>query len=234
MVGSPPTLTRKKQKIQEMYGPMTSDEAGYVLAHQYGIDLPKYLTISDIDRIRSLIPRDIPIIKAPKVVKQKTKPKKKAYTSYPLINVNRIRIAHSLGVEIYPLLFILENSIRELINQKLSAVGSNWWETEVPAKVKNNVSRTMSIEKRYPYRDTRGNHPLLYANFSDLKEIILANKDKFSDVILDFDWFKVKMEEVYMARNNLAHCVPLSSDDRARIAIFHRDWARLLDATLKK
>jgi hypothetical protein len=34
-----------------------------------------------------------------------------------------------------------------------------------------------------------------------------------------------------MARNNLAHCVPLNEDDKSRISIFHRDWARLIEAS---
>jgi hypothetical protein len=88
----------------------------------------------------------------------------------------------------------------------------------------------MKREKRYTYREARGNQPLLYANYEDLKKIIVAKQNVFSDVIIDIDWFKVKMDEVYMARNNLAHSVSLSRDDISRIALFHRDWARMLNA----
>jgi len=37
-------------------------------------------------------------------------------------------------------------------------------------------------------------------------------------------------KEVDMARNNLAHSILLSDNDILRIALFYRDWARLLEA----
>ena len=37
------------------------------------------------------------------------------------------------------------------------------------------------------------------------------------------------MEDVYIARNNLAHSIPLSKDDIARINVFYNDWARVLE-----
>lgn len=88
----------------------------------------------------------------------------------------------------------------------------------------------MKKETRFPWRERRGNHPLYYANFADLKELIVSNISSFSDVIVNVDWFKVLMDDVYMARNSLAHCVPLSNDDITRINLLYRDWARLLNS----
>lgn len=225
-------LSYRAKKMKEAYGPMTTEEAVYVIAHLEGIDLSKHLSIATLDRVRALVPRDLPSAQ-PKTSSRAAKkgaaqPKKKAQ-SYPLVTAARVKIGEDLGAKAYPLLFTVENSIRKLISQRLSKQGAKWWEKAVPANVRNNVDRTMKREARYPYRDKRGTHPLSFANFADLKKIILVNQAEFQDVILDFNWFEVRMDEIYMVRNNIAHCVPLSSDDMLRINLFFRDWARLLD-----
>jgi hypothetical protein len=56
-----------------------------------------------------------------------------------------------------------------------------------------------------------------------------ANQKDFLPIIYDLNWFRTRMEEVYMARNNVAHCLTLAEVDNARIRVFHRDWAQLLD-----
>ncbi len=225
-------LSYRAKKLKELYGPMTTEEAVYVIAHMEGFDLSQYLSISTLDRVRALVPRQPPSVKTEKskqsAARKKSVPKPKS-KPYPLVSNSFAKKAEALGESIYPLLFIIENSIRNLISSRMASVGSNWWDTNVPAKVRNNVQRTITKEARYPYRDKRGNHPLSYSNFADLKEIILANPSEFQNVILDFEWFKVRMDEVYMARNNIAHCVPLAKDDETRIRLFFRDWARLLD-----
>lgn len=227
-----PALSYRAKKIKEAYGPMTTEEAVYVIAHILEIDLSKYLPIAILDRIRSLVPRELPIkpstqLQAGPVYPSKSKQKKPK--PYPLVKTVLAKIGENLGSSVYPQLFIIENSIRELISMRLSIKGANWWDLYVPGEVRRNVNRTITKEKRFPYRESRGDHPLSYSNFSDLKEIILNNPNDFQDVILDFEWFKVKMDEIYMVRNNIAHCVPLTRDDISRINLFLRDWARLLD-----
>ena len=220
-------LSQRASKIKRDLGPITTEEAVYVIGHLEGIDLSRFLPISTLDRIRSLVPREI---KPTKISEQRVRSvKKKQERHYPLVNSTGINIASKLGNDSYTKLFILENSIRALIVKKLGVLRRDWWDIYVPLKVKNNVARTINKEKHYPYREARGSDPLYYANFSDLSTIILENKEVFRDIILDFDWFKVKMEEIYMARNNLAHCVPLTRDDVSRINLFFSDWARLLE-----
>lgn len=223
-------LSARAKKVKEAYGPMTTEEAVYVIAHLEGVDLSRHLSIATLDRVRALVPREIPDTR-PRSTGSKVKPKVvRRKKPYPLVTARQVKVAERLGGEVYPLLFVLENSIRELVSRRLSTKGQDWWDNLVPAKVKNNVSRTMKKETRYPYRDKRGKHPLSYTNFSDLKAIILANPSEFQNVVLDLDWFSVRMDEFYMVRNNIAHCVPLSPDDVTRVNLFFRDWARLLEA----
>jgi hypothetical protein len=229
---TPQALSQRAKRIKDSYGPMKTEEAVYVIAHMEGIDLSKQLPIATLDRIRALVPRQVPTapkISSTPVPRVEKKSRRSKVPSYPMVKASLNKVAEDLGAQVYPQLFLLENSIRALIGTRLSRLNSSWWNLHVPSRVQQNVSRTMSREKRFPYREARGNHPLSYANFSDLKEIILANPSEFHDIILDFEWFKVRMDEIYMARNNLAHCVPLSKDDISRISLFFRDWARLLE-----
>jgi hypothetical protein len=225
-------LSARTKKVKNRLGPMTTEEAVYVIAHGQGIDLAKYLPIGVVDRVRALVPRDSAIPKAQPAISRRTGPRSRSKTLslYPLLTATQMDQANQLGSTVYPLVYQIENSLRELISRRLSIYGKDWWTTRTPADVQKNVSRTMDREKRYPYRDKRGSYPIFYANFDDLKRIVLANGPDFEPILVKLDWFTVRMEEVYMARNNLAHCVPLPRDDVSRIELFHRDLARILVA----
>jgi hypothetical protein len=227
-------INQRAMRLKDKYGPMTTEEAIYIIAHVEGIDLSKYLPLVTLDRIRSLIPRDIkpqPAISSGPQKKAKIVKKRPKAISYPLVTASFIKQAVDIGGETFPQVVVLENSIRNLIGQTLSGIRKDWWKTSVPPIIQKNVQRTIDKEKKYPYRERRGNKPLMYCNFAELKEIIVTNHSSFHNVIVDLEWFKAKMDEVYMARNNLAHSVLLSKDDIARIALFYRDWARLLEST---
>jgi hypothetical protein len=186
-------LNQRARRLKDKYGPMTTDEAVYIIAHVEGIDLAKYLPLETLDRIRSLIPRDVkPQQIIPQSTLQRTKsPKKRQKViSYPLVTETFIKQAVVIGEEAFPQIVVLENSIRALIEQMLSAIRTDWWTTLAPPLVQKNVQRTMEKEKKYPYREKRGSRPLMYCNFADLKEIVVANGPTFRDVIVDLEWFK--------------------------------------------
>lgn len=225
-------LSLRAKQIKSRYGPMTTDEAVYIIAHVEGINLAKYLPLATLDRVRSLIPREIkssPVAPQVRTASKKTRSRPKSTVSYPLVSNAFIQRVVSIGDESFPQIVVLENSVRTLIEKTLSAITPDWWTTLVPHNIQTNVQRTIDKEKKYPYREKRGSHPILYCNFADLKEIIVVNYAEFRNVIMDVEWFKTKMDEVYMARNNLAHSILLTNDDISRIALFYRDWARLLE-----
>jgi hypothetical protein len=223
---SPPALSKRAKVIKGKYGPMSTDEAVYVIAHLEGLDLSKYLPLTLVDRVRFLVPHSVALAPSRRTVEKVARGQRRQ-RSYPLVSQSLIQISNHMGSEVYPQMFALENSIRELIRRRLAKTGSDWWNL-APRPVRDNVDRTMRKEARYTYRSPRGTHPIDYSNFDDLKSIILANPSHFSDVITDTAWFRVKMEETYMARNNLAHCVPLPRGDDSRIALFARDWEQML------
>lgn len=228
-------LSQRANRLKEKHGPMTTDEAVYIIAHMEGIDLSRQLPLTMLDRIRALIPREVPptppVLKV-SPTKKVIKKRKSEQAKYPLVTKVLIQKARIAGDDAFPRVFVLENSIRSLIKLKLLPIDKDWWPNLIPKPVLESVERTLKKEKKFPYREKRGNEPLFYCNFDDLKKIIVDdnNYPYFQDVIIDVDWFKVKMQEVYMARNNLAHSVPLSKDDFSSIILFYNQWARLLES----
>jgi len=224
-------LSQRAKKIKSSFGPMSTEEAVYVIAHQEGIDLSRILSVQIIDRIRSLVPKILPRAKlVTSLTTTKSKRANKPDKLYPLVTNSLISRITAIGDESFRQVFILENSIRNLIIHKLSkAYGKDWWLTANIKGVRDTVQRTRDKEKKYPHREKRGLHEVYYSNFADLKQIILNERKHFLDVIVDYQWFEVEMNEVYMARNLLAHSVVISEDDASRIRVFYRDWARLLE-----
>lgn len=230
---TPQALSHRAKVIKSHFGPMSTDEAVYVVAHQEGIDLSRHLPIEVIDRVRSLVPKELPKPTATTTSqKPKVKRSKRAATSaYPLVKDSMIARSVNIGNESFPQIFVLENSIRNLIINKLTkAYGSDWWTKARIKGIRDNVQKTIDKEKKYPHREKRGLHPIFYSNFADLKQIILNERKYFADVIIDFQWFEVEMDQVYMARNSLAHSVLITEDDASTIRLFYRNWARLLES----
>ena len=230
---SPQALSQRAKRIKSGFGPMSTDEAVYVIAHQEGIDLSRHLPIEIIDTVRSLVPKDLPKPSAPATHRTTSVKKKKraATSSYPLVKESMISKSVAIGQESFPQVFVLENSIRNLIIARLTkAYDADWWNKARIKNIRDNVQRTIDKEKKYPHREKRGLYPIFYSNFADLKQIILNESKYFNDVIIDFQWFAVEMDQVYMARNSLAHSVLLTEDDASKIRLFYRDWARLLDS----
>jgi hypothetical protein len=227
-------LSKRARRLKEKYGPMTTDEAVYIIAHLEGLDLSRYLPLQSLERIRSMIPRETKNREFDREASPKAKPKQKKRNkiSYPLVTSSFIHKVNAIAEDEFPKVFILENSIRSLIRLKLSAVQNDWWPKLIPGQVLENVGRLLKKELKYPHREKRGKELLMYCNFDDLKKIIIdeTNFPHFQNVIIDSGWFRVKMEEVYMARNNLAHSILLSKDDIATINVFFNQWARLLES----
>lgn len=54
------TRSRLHQRVADLkleHGPMSTEDATYVLAHIQGLDLAKYLNRETFDRIRGMVPR---------------------------------------------------------------------------------------------------------------------------------------------------------------------------------
>lgn len=236
---TPQRLSQLVAQVKRLYGPMSTEEGTYVLAHQRGMDLTKYLDRETYDRIRGMLPRGQVQAAAPapapsgKSRRPATKPVRigsGGVVMDPMIPVGVANDAARMA-ELYPKLYVLENSLRHVIGRVLSAKhGSGWWATRAPAEVRNRVKDRRDKESQAPWHGKRGGHDINYSDFSDLRKIISANWADFAGIFPSQPWITQKLEELEPARNTLAHHNPVPTNEQKRLEVYLDDWTALINA----
>lgn len=128
---------------------------------------------------------------------------------------------------IYSAFFCLENSVRELIQQRLiERKGVDWWENCVPEKIKKSVKSLKEKEQINRYHSPRSSTMIGYTLFGNLAQIIIANWDEFSDLFPDQHWISSRFNDLEMSRNIIMHTGSLPESEIDRIESIARDWVR--------
>ena len=129
----------------------------------------------------------------------------------------------------YAIFYCLENSIRELISQRLEeAHGTNWWGEAVPEAVKNNAQKNVKKELASGVTP-RSADPIDFTNFGELGEIIKANWDIFGDMFRDVQAIQKILGTLNSLRAPIAHCKALAEDEEVRLDLGLRDWFRQME-----
>ncbi|HEX8165507.1 MAG TPA: Swt1 family HEPN domain-containing protein [Beijerinckiaceae bacterium] len=120
---------------------------------------------------------------------------------FPLgLRVKAIRMSR-----LYAELYCFENSLRELIRERLQPVSANWWEDKIPKRVKQFVDTRRADAERNTWLDVEQVEQLQFTEFGHLCDIIIENWDCFGDLIPSQHWLKQRLDEVEKARNAIAH-----------------------------
>jgi hypothetical protein len=113
---TPQRLSQRVKKMKSLHGPMMTEEVTYVIAHQEGFDLTKYLDGEIVDRVRGLVPSGAvtPPPSGKTVKKNASKPAKITISiagQLPnvdvLLSVSTARDAAKMA-ELYPVYYVLE------------------------------------------------------------------------------------------------------------------------------
>ncbi len=129
--------------------------------------------------------------------------------------------------DFYVLYFSLENSVRKLIRDVLSEIyGTDWWNTQVPDGVKNNVADIQKKE-RDSAMSIRSDDPLDYTNFGELIDIFSANWNNFSDILRSQKSVQETLSPLNKIRNVIAHSCELNDDEIVRFKLLIKDWLRI-------
>lgn len=127
----------------------------------------------------------------------------------------------------YLAFFCLENSVRELVADRLSENhGSDWWEVCASRPVRDKVSKRQEKEGLDRWHARRGEHPIHYTDFGDLKSLIINNFSDFEDLLPDQNWISSRLDELELSRNIIAHSNILEDRELNRIRLYLYDWAR--------
>jgi hypothetical protein len=114
------------------------------------------------------------------------------------------------NLHIYFLLFIIENSMRELIIELLDSVdGPRWYKSRLPGDVLKKYRDGLAYEKKIKWTHLIPHHPIYYIDFSDLAKIISREdnwKEAFKNVFgTRTDIFVSMLAELEPIRNKIAH-----------------------------
>jgi hypothetical protein len=120
------------------------------------------------------------------------------------------------NANIYPQIYILENTLREVIFEKFGK-GVDWWNDTKTVKkdIQDYAMRIKEAEKKYPWMKERGDHPIWYVGLLELFQIIDKNwKPHFHEVFKDLDQLRAWIKESVPIRNYVAHNVKTRDQER--------------------
>ncbi len=237
-------------KVRKRFGnSISKEEASYIYASDLGIDIYKYL--KDNAEFRSHVSGLISSVQRTssdnKVVKKVSgKPKiikilkiKETQIDDPLLP-QRVIVDAKKMAEVYPLIYIFENSARNFIRKAMNkAFPEGWWnEKRIPVDPFRKANSRKDEEGKNPWHGTRSSNMLDYVDLDEVEKVISRNAETltpyFKGLPKDIEWLKIKIKELYPSRNVIAHCNPLSNDDIERVKVICRDWQKQLPMLIAK
>lgn len=127
----------------------------------------------------------------------------------------------------YLALFCLENSIRELVVERMQEIlGSGWWDAGTSAELRKKVEQRQTTEGKNRWHIRRGAQEIYYTDFGDLVAIVRRNWEAFEDLFPDQNWVTTRLTELEASRNIVAHNNLLDDRELQRIRMYLQDWMR--------
>lgn len=221
---------------------MTTEEAVYVIAQRNNIILDKYLDKEMVERVRVLYQQLIPTTQVSvKKIREKVKeaPAKPRVIKIgkgiefddPFLSQKKITEAREMA-DVYPLIYVLENSIRELIDRIMTAqYGKNWWDSQAPESLRKEVDIRMTTDKKDSWHQRRGDRPIDYIDFKDLPRLMAKIESSVvPNIIPDLEWFRQFVKEVYKSRCVVCHMNPLDINNIQGVQVKFNQWQKQIVA----
>jgi len=196
---------------------VTREDAGLLLASINDIDITKFADADKLKEIRELKNKEYKV--------EKTKTKKveisrvikikdiNIVSKDPHTPKNLLSDAREMS-EYYVLLYVLENTLRNLIRHVFKNE-PNWWKSKVNQRIQTDVKAVMDKEKYY--ENSRADE-LEYTHLDYLKQIIANNWNSF---LLELNEgnktnFQREVEKFIPSRHAVAHTTKLQGLDAER------------------
>lgn len=236
----------KKRKTEH---PMSTEHAVYTLAHDNEIDISKHLSreqMSDVSALVAQLRSGTAGTTAPPNGASRTTSKtapRPVVVTIAEVNVEKLpgmtaahaREAKLMAAKVYPILYVFENSARDLIEKVLKAqFGEDWWTSAVPKKVQDAAADVKKSEVKEGWHGRRSRE-IEYVLLTHLWDIIKHQWKYFGDLFPNQAWAQtIITSDMNVSRRALAHMTPLSTDDVKNIEAAFRKWANQLKAVEDK
>jgi hypothetical protein len=228
--------------VRRRFGPMSLQDCDGVLAHERGIPIHRYLEGEDLERVRRTIASE----SKPAAMRQRNvKKTAKRQVSLKEIVIDGAAakmedpilpgavIADAVRMaRVYPLTYVFENSVRELIVRVMKKnYGNHWWKAPmVPGSVLRDAAKTREKEKGVPWHGERGTHQIHYTTIDNLLSIITSNENwkLFAPILGEQNGVQYLIQIIELSRHTIAHHNPLATEDIDRLKLDITAWQRML------
>ena len=225
--------------------PSTNEQALYTLAHDNGLKLSHYLTADQIAEVRGLVQARPAPAAAPAKTNGSRAAKKSSprtlsvsiantkFGDIPGLKPSHANEAKAMAERVYPLLYVFENSVRDLIELVLKAkYGNDWWTAAVPLKVREAAEQLRTDEKKDTYHGKRGRRDIDYLLLTQLWKIINHKWKDFEPLFPPGKhWVQSMIEnDMNVSRRPIAHMNLLEDDDIKNVETAFRKWVKNLEA----
>jgi len=196
---------------------LTSNGAAQCFAKKYGVSVFKYLDNEDKQSISYYKPKTsqvfVPRKTSAKSPKSRKKPLKLPFDQKLVNEADK-------NMDIYPYVYILENSLRKLILDKFTKI-PNWWTNNkiVKQDIQDHAKRIQNAEKQHKWVGPRGSHPIYYVGLEHLYKIIEMNYNPHFKGLFEISNLKTWINECVPIRNLIAHNIPTQKRERDNIRI---------------
>ena len=209
--------------------------AANLLASRTGIKVNEILSKDELFELQKYlaVPITIPTTRVVKRTKKISTPilkiDEKIIEAFNL-PPNLIKEAKRMAEEVYPRIYVLENSLRYVVSSTLQKkYGEEWWnKCNISKEIRKKVKSRINSERINRWHGKRGSHPIFYTDFDDLRSIIINNWEEFKKIFPDQIWVQSRLKDIEPSRNIIAHSNPLPMREIKRIKMVMEDFRKQL------
>ena len=241
-------LNQRANKLRREL-PMSIEMAYLVLAHQEGIDIRRFITGAQEAEVRNVVAQLRAMARpAPTRANGRARPAKapakQTVVTIADVNIENVpgldsahaRDAKEMATTVYPMLYVFENSARDIVARVLGAAyGPDWFTKAVPKRIRERAEKTKADEEKDAWHGARGRRDIDYVLLSDLATIVRARWELFDEIFPRESWFEELVSgDMNVPRRVIAHMHPVPREDIKLIESAFRKWANQLKAKADK
>ncbi len=152
--------------------------------------------------------------------------------SVALDALDEVHVANAKAMSIvYTAIAAFESGVRELVVKTLrDKFHEEWWDKGFSQTVRERAMKRMADEQHAKWHSQRGQDPINYTTFGDLKYAMEKNWPEFQDLIGSLSWAAGIFDVIERSRNVIMHSGSLQPEDIDRLGINIRDWIKQVGA----
>jgi len=206
-------------KIHSKNHGITMNAAASVFAQKKDFRVYRYLSSQDKDSLKYL-KEEVSSGQSKNAEPTQIISKKKRKT-ITLLYGQKYQNDANKNAEIYPHIYIIENTLRDLILETFKDK-ANWWNNAkiVKPDIPKHAEYIKGLEEKHKFIGKRADHPIYYVNLCHLLKIIEMNYNPhFKKVFPNLNNLRTWIDEIEPVRNLVAHNVKTQNEERQNIQI---------------